>query len=86
MRLEISGRAMVNCAVRTDGALEDCGLESEDPPDYGFGAAAMKMTPLFRMRPMTKDGVAVAGARVRIPFRFELPADLPPPPPPPPAP
>ena len=56
-----------------EGTLVACSVISEDPVGYDFGAAAMGMSTIFRMRPMTRDGQAVAGGTVRIPLRFVLP-------------
>jgi len=46
---------------------------SEDPGDQDFGSAALRMSKLFKMKPMTRDGAPVAGGQVRIPIRFQLP-------------
>jgi periplasmic protein TonB len=51
----------------------DCRLLSETPTDTGFGAAALKLSERFQMKPMSRDGQPVAGGKVRIPFRFALP-------------
>ena len=67
------GAATVQCTISIVGALFDCRVISESPVGLGFGAAAMKMTPLFRMKPRTKSGQPVEGGTVNIPMRFQLP-------------
>jgi len=67
------GRAVLACFVSAEGLLANCSIPEEDPPDMGFGAAALAMSQMFKMRPMSKDGHPVAGGRVRIPIRFKLP-------------
>jgi TonB family protein len=65
-----TGRAVMECTVQLDGTLADCSVVSEDPPDQGFGAALLKMAKSFKMKPETKDGLPVGGAKVTIPLRF----------------
>jgi TonB family protein len=72
-RLEISGYAEVSCSVDAQGGLEQCVAPVERPSGLGFGAAALALTPLFKMRPMTVDGKPVPGGTVRIPIHFALP-------------
>lgn len=74
---EVEGRVTLACSVTAEGLLAECSVTSEDPADQGFGAAALGMVPKFRMRPLTKDGVPVAGGTVRIPVRFVLPTGEP---------
>jgi len=70
----IEGRAVLHCRVAATGELTDCAVTGEDPPGAGFAQAALDLAPLFRMRPMTRDGVPVSGGRINIPIRFGLPA------------
>lgn len=69
----IGGAATLACKFAQDGRLVGCRVVSETPPEDGFGAAALKLAPLFRAAPLSRDGVPVAGAEVRIPIRFMWP-------------
>jgi len=74
-RLNKAGSAKMECTVTAQGTLSGCSIVSEDPPDLGFGQAALDMAKLFKMRPKTVDGAAVGGATVIVPLRFQLPQD-----------
>jgi len=72
-RAGVEGAATISCIVNASGLLHDCTVVEETPADYGFGEAAIKMSVLFRMRPLTKSGQKVDGGTVRLPIRFALP-------------
>jgi TonB family protein len=67
-----SGRAIINCSVTAQGTLSDCSIVSEDPPEFGFGEAALRLAHLFKMNPTTPSGVAVTDATVKIPIHFDM--------------
>lgn len=73
IRMGVAGQATLACIVAANGSVGGCQVVSEDPGDYGFGKAAIKLQPYFRMKPAMVDGKAVDGAVVRIPVRFDLP-------------
>ena len=72
-RLEFSGSATISCTVSASGTLYGCEVMSEEPPDMGFGQAAIKMSKFFKMKPQTTDGAAVEGATLLLPLHFSLP-------------
>jgi TonB family protein len=72
MKAGVNGSAVIDCGVATDGRLRNCAIDAQKPARFRFGEAALKMSPLFRMRPMTVDGKPTAGGHVAIPIRFML--------------
>jgi protein TonB len=72
-RMEVNGRATLSCTVTARGSLENCSVVSENPADYQFGDAALKLSKLFRMKPKTLDGAPVDGGQITIPIVFQVP-------------
>lgn len=72
MNKGLPGRAAMTCKVNAEGLLIDCAVDEESPPGEGFGEAALRMAPLFRMTPKTPSGQSVEGGTVRIPLRFTV--------------
>jgi protein TonB len=69
----VEGSVLLDCAVTTIGALQ-CAVVSETPANWGFGAAARRMSEAYRMAPATRDGQPVEGRyRMRIPFTLRAP-------------
>lgn len=67
---DVAGTAKLSCKVTAIGAVRHCVVVSETPSEYGFGAAALKLSKNFQMKPQTVDGQAVEGASVTIPLTF----------------
>jgi len=69
----VGGQAVMACKLTADGSMADCRLLSEQPAGQGFGEAALKLAPHFKMSATTSDGRSVEGMRVRIPMTFSPP-------------
>lgn len=63
------GRVMLECTVNADGRI-NCAVLSEDPANWGFGEAALRIARSFRMSPRLENGQPTAGGRVRVPIVF----------------
>ena len=70
LNLGIAGSATLLCTVGVDGQVRDCQVAAETPKNLGFGAAALRLSRWFKIRPKTEDGQAVDGALVRVPIQF----------------
>lgn len=69
-----SGRVVLACVVNATGdGVKDCVVESEDPPGYGFGPAAVGIASQFKL----KAGKTAPGSAIRIPIRFPMEAKKP---------
>lgn len=71
--LGVEGRAVIACKVDARGALNHCEVVTENPPELGFGAAAVALSKSFKMSPKMVDGRATDDGDVRIPIGFKLP-------------
>ena len=69
MASRISGVATLHCTITVDGGVRDCTVRDETPRARGFGAAALKLTPLFHFKPKTVDGRPVESDLI-VPIRF----------------
>jgi hypothetical protein len=70
MDLGKEGDVAMACDVAADRTLTNCEVVSEAPKAMGFGAAALLMSPLYKMKDQTP-----VGTRVTLPifFRFDSP-------------
>lgn len=66
------GAVLLDCRVATEGSLEGCSVEIEDPVGLEFGQAALELAPLFKMEKQAPDGSDTAGRRIRIPIMFQI--------------
>jgi protein TonB len=71
----VSGRASLACQVAPSGRLDGCSLVAEDPPGFGFGEAALRMAPLWRLRPLGGSDRPGDAARIVVPVRFAPPPE-----------
>lgn len=64
-----NARAEIKCKVNEEGFLRDCQVTRQSPENMGFGAAALALSPLFRMTPKIRGGKPVEG-EVTIPVHW----------------
>jgi len=66
------GYADLRCTVSITGTMTNCSVPAENPKGYGFGAAALKMSSIFKVKPRTSDGRSVQGSTWTTRIRFRL--------------
>ena len=70
----LSGEVRLRCGVTHLRQLNDCRVTAETPAGKGFGAAALKMAPYYRLKPTLSDGRPIAGGgTIELGVRFEPP-------------
>lgn len=74
-RMNVSGRAILDCRVTMEGKLEDCKVLLDLPADYRFGEQALKLTKFMELSPPTKKDLRKGVVRRTIPMNFSAPAD-----------
>jgi len=65
------GRVVLHCIVTGRGLVDNCTTSDETPSDHGLRSAALAMSSLFILKPMTIDGLPVGGGEINIPIKFE---------------
>lgn len=70
----LSGDVRLRCTVSYLRQLNACRVTAETPEGKGFGAAALKMAPFYRLKPTLSDGrPASGGAVIDLGVRFDPP-------------
>ena len=73
-----TGDVVIQCDVTAQGSLAGCVIVAEEPPNQGFGQAALKISRFFKMKPQTRDGVPVGGALFETRIHFVYAGVVPP--------
>lgn len=71
-------RVALVCSVAAGGALSGCAVDREEPAGQGYGQGALALAPKFKVGPWSQDGQPTAGAKVRVPIRYQLTQVAPP--------
>lgn len=73
-RMGAQGYAILACHLAKTGALSGCTVIAQEPKDFGFSEAALKMVErkLLTAAPLVVDGVPLEDevVRVQVPFQF----------------
>jgi len=73
LNIGLSGTATLQCHASAEGVPNGCIVLSEDPPDYGFGQAAIQIVERGRLSPEYVASVEQpATFRLRIPFVLQV--------------
>lgn len=75
-----AGWAVIECQTSPTGDFKDCRVLGEAPADYGFGAAALKLAPKFKLDPEKSDPADLNGGVLAIPIVMLTPTGAPVPP------
>jgi TonB family protein len=67
------GLAILECQVQPDGHLAPCSVAKEDPENYDFGGAALKLVTKLQVDVTRGPGLKAPGKLIDIPVRFVFP-------------
>ncbi len=74
LKQQVEGFAAVDCLVKADGSLNQCEIESEGPPGYGYGAATAAMFVKYvRVDVVTIPGGLRPNSRVLNRWKWQFP-------------
>jgi hypothetical protein len=68
-----NARVVLSCRITAGNRVKDCRIVSEKPTGYGIGQAVLRMSSMFRVKPVEVDGRPQYDLRVRIPLAFVNP-------------
>ena len=71
--LAVEGLVRLRCRVNPAGKIETCEIAREDPSGFDFGEAALRMTPMFSLRPGNPKLAGGGGVTVDLNLNFRLP-------------
>jgi TonB family protein len=72
-RMNVNGKAILDCRIEATGTPSDCQVVSETPPGLGFGHSALCMAPLFKFSTVDESGASRVGKRITVPLTFKIP-------------
>lgn len=67
---DMAGWAVIRCFVTAKGMLTQCVTIAESSERYEFGKSALRLAPLFRIKPAMRDGAPVDGGDILVPMVF----------------
>ena len=70
LTMDLGGKAIVTCTTTVEGRLQDCHVDSEGPAGLGFGAATVRASAYFRVKPAVRDGKPIE-AKITIPVNWQ---------------
>jgi TonB family protein len=74
--LRVEGSTTISCVNTPAGQLIKCEVGAENPPEWGFGDAALRLVPLYFKAPDQTGGDHPFVMRAyRVPVRFKLPPE-----------
>jgi hypothetical protein len=70
---ETVGWALMKCRVDAQGRLSPCKVVVESPDSGPIGRIALRLAPIFKLKPVTKEGEPVEGGIVLVPIAIASP-------------
>jgi hypothetical protein len=71
------GMVTMICRATMLGGLDRCEVVGDSAPEAGFAGPSLKLTRLYKMKPIGPDGAPVVGRLVRIPVVWTAPGRFP---------